>query len=332
MRAAYIERLGPPESIVYGELPSQVAGPDDVVVRVSATAVNHVDTFVRSGRYQTAMEFPFVIGRDLVGTVVESRSPEFSPGDQVWCNSLGHEGRQGAASELAVVPIDRLYHLPDGASPTRTVAVVHPAAAAYLAAFTHGNLRSGETALIAGAAGNLGSALVALITRAGGTVIATAHPDDHDYCRRLGAAHTIDYRAANIVEKVRDIVGRGVDLSIDTSGRNDMVAAVEMLAIGGRIVIVAGTGSRSELPTGALYLKDGSIRGFVISRATSAQLRDAAAVINRHLLDGALRPRSIDLLPLSAAAEAHRRIETERLHGTRLVLDVQVAPGHKSNL
>lgn len=322
MRAAYIERLGPPEAIVYGELPPPVCEPDDVLVRVTATAVDHVDTFVRSGRYPTAMEFPFVIGRDLVGNVVESRSPEFSPGDQVWCNSLGHDGRQGAASELAVVPVDRLYPLPDGASPAQAVAVVHPAATAYLAAFTHGNLRPGETALIAGAAGNVGSALVAMISRAGSTVIATAHPDDHEYCRRVGAAHTIDYRDRDIVDKVSAIVGSGIDLSIDTSGRNDMVDAVEMLAVGGRVVIVAGPASRSELPTGPLYLKDGSIRGFVISRATSAQLREAATVINRHLLDGTLRPRAVDLLPLSAAAEAHRRIETERLHGTRLVLEI----------
>ncbi|TQM25459.1 NADPH:quinone reductase [Nocardia bhagyanarayanae] len=322
MRAAYIERLGPSESIVYGELPPPVRGPGDVLVGVMATAVNPVDTFVRSGRYPTAMEFPFVIGRDLVGNVVESPSPEFAPGDQVWCNSLGHEGRQGAAAELAVVPVDRLYHLPDGASPTETVAIVHPAAAAYLAAFTHGHLRPGDTALIAGAAGNVGSALVALISRAGGTVIATADPDDHDYCRRVGAAHTIDYRERNIVDEVRGIVGSGVDLYIDTSGRNDMVDAVAMLAVGGRVVVMAGTGSRSELPTGTLYLKDGSIRGFVISRATVTQLREAATVINRHLLDGALRPRAIDLLPLSAAAEAHRRIETERLRGTRLVLEI----------
>lgn len=323
MRAAYIERLGPSDAIVYGELPPPVCGPDDVLVEVMATAVDPVDTFVRCGRYPTAMEFPFVIGRDLVGKVAESRSPEFSPGDQVWCNSLGHDGRQGAASEFAAVSVDRLYHLPDGVSPTEAVALVHPAATAYLAAFTHGDLRSGDTALIAGAAGNVGSALVAMIARAGGTAIATAHPDDHDYCRRMGAAHTIDYRTQNIVGEVRGIAANGVDLYIDTSGRNNMVDAVEMLAVRGRIVILSGTGSRSELSTGALYLKDGSIRGFVISRATTAQLRDAAAVVNRLLLDRALRPRAVEILPLSAAAEAHRRIETERLHGTRLVLAIR---------
>ncbi|WP_431962422.1 NADPH:quinone reductase [Nocardia sp. bgisy134] len=322
MRAAYIERIGAPESIVYGELPPPVCGPDDVLVEVAATSVNHVDTFVRSGRYPTAMEFPFVIGRDLVGKVIGSCSPEFLAGDRVWCNSLGHEGRQGAASELAVVPVDRLYHLPHGVSPTQAVALVHPAATAYLAAFTHGDLRSGDTALIAGAAGNVGSALVAMIARAGGTVIATAHPGDHDYCRRIGAAHTIDYRTRKIVEEVREIAEKGVDLYIDTSGRNNMVDAVELLAVGGRVVIVAGTGSRTELPTGTLYLKDGSIRGFVISRATTAQLRDAATVINRLLLDRALRPRVVEVLPLAAAAEAHRRIETEQLHGTRLVLEI----------
>src|SRR5699024_10647513 len=71
MRAAVIDDVGPASNIYPGRLPHPEPGPDDVPVAVQAVAVNHVDTFVRSGAYPTAMDFPFVVGRDLVGTVTE---------------------------------------------------------------------------------------------------------------------------------------------------------------------------------------------------------------------------------------------------------------------
>jgi NADPH:quinone reductase-like Zn-dependent oxidoreductase len=97
-------------------------------------AVNPVDTYVRTGRSRTPVAFPFVVGRDLVGTVaaVGSEAVPFRVGDRVWCNSLGHEGRQGSFAELAVVPADRLYPLPQGVDPGLAVAVAHPAGTAYL--------------------------------------------------------------------------------------------------------------------------------------------------------------------------------------------------------
>ena len=71
MRAAYVTELGAPENIVLGELPEPTLGALDVLVRTEALAVNFVDTLVRSGRYPTPKIFPFVVGRDLVGVVVE---------------------------------------------------------------------------------------------------------------------------------------------------------------------------------------------------------------------------------------------------------------------
>jgi NADPH:quinone reductase-like Zn-dependent oxidoreductase len=74
-----------------------VPGPADVLVAVETVAVNQVDTHIRSGRWQTPMPFPFVVGRDLVGTVAEGDAAGiFAPGERVWASSLGHAGRQGA--------------------------------------------------------------------------------------------------------------------------------------------------------------------------------------------------------------------------------------------
>ncbi|EFL30420.1 oxidoreductase [Streptomyces viridochromogenes DSM 40736] len=219
MQAAFIERLGPPDVIRYSEVPAPLPGPSDVLVDVAATTVNPVDTFVRSGLFRTPMDFPFVISRDLVGTVAATGDGVrgFTVGERVWCNSLGHGGRQGAAAEQAVVPADRLYRLPDRVDPYEALATVHPAATAHLALFTHGRLRRGETVVVAGGAGNVGSALVAMAAWAGARVVATARPGDAGYCRRLGAAEVVDHRAGDQWERLRDAAPDGIDLYTDTS-------------------------------------------------------------------------------------------------------------------
>ncbi|GGM33473.1 oxidoreductase [Longimycelium tulufanense] len=324
MRAAYIEELGPPEIIRYGELAAPRPGPTDVLVDVEVATVNHVDTFVRSGAWRTPIEFPFVIGRDLVGTVATAGpgAPAFRVGDRVWCNSLGHAGRQGAAAEQAVVPAGRLYHLPPGVSAADAVAVAHPAATAYLGLFTHGRVRAGDTVLVAGGAGNVGSAMIVMAAHAGARVIATARPHHAEYCRSLGASDVLDYRDPALTRHIRDARPQGIDVYLDTSGHNDLTTAVDVLAKRGRVVVLAGLQTRPVLPVGPLYLKDCSIVGFAISQATTSELAEAARTINALLADKQLRPRATDTLPLSAAAEAHRRQESGELHGRRIVLQV----------
>ncbi|WP_328316224.1 NADPH:quinone reductase [Streptomyces sp. NBC_00388] len=325
MHAAYIEELGTPDVIRYGELPPPLPGPTDVLIDVLATTVNPVDTFVRSGAFRTPVAFPFVIGRDLVGrvsalSVSGCGAPGFAAGDLVWSNSLGHGGRQGAAAEQAVVAADRLYHLPADADPYEAVAVVHPAATAYLALFTHGRMRAGETVLVAGAAGNVGSALVVMAVRAGARVVATAGARDAAYCRSLGASEVLDYRDPGLFEHIRAVTPRGVDVYLDTAGENDLTHAVGLMARRGRIVLLAGARSRPVLPAGPLYMKDCSVVGFVISHATAAELAEAAVTVNSFLGGARLRPRAAETLPLSSAAETHRRMEAGRLHGRRVVL------------
>ncbi|MFD3499208.1 NADPH:quinone reductase [Streptomyces sp. NPDC058676] len=322
MQAAYIEQLGSPDEIRYGELPPPRPGPTDVLVAVTATTVNPVDTFVRSGIFRTPVSFPQVLGRDLVGTAVEAGpgAAGFEPGDQVWCNSLGHAGRQGPAADLAVVPADRLYRLPDGVDPETAVAVLHPGGTAHLALFTHARLRPGETVFVAGAAGNVGSATVVMAVDAGARVVASAAARDREYVRSLGAETVLAYDDPDLEARLRAAHPAGVDVRIDTYGTNDLTAAVESLAPRGRIVLLAGVGSRPVLPVGPFYMKDASILGFVISHARTDELADAAAAINRLLSTGALRPRHTERIPLSELADAHRRMEKGELHGKRLIV------------
>ena len=322
MRAAYIERPGPATDIRYGELPAPRPGPTDILVDVIATTVNHVDTFVRSGAFPTPLPLPFVVGRDLTGRVAEvgPGAAGFRIGELVWCNSLGYGGRQGSAAEQAVVPVDRLYRLPGGVDPAIGVTMLHPVATAYLALFVHGRLRPGETVVVAGGAGNVGAALVALAATAGARVVATASPGDADSCRRNGAADVLDYRAPDLVERLRSACPEGVDLYLDTAGRNELAWTIDLLAVRGRVVLLAGGDTRPVLPVGALYRNDRAVIGFVISHATTAELAEAAALVNRMLAAGRVAPREIVPLPLSAAGEAHRMLERGELRGRRVVI------------
>jgi NADPH:quinone reductase-like Zn-dependent oxidoreductase len=322
MKAAYLLELGTPDVIRYGELDDPAPGPTDVLVDVVATTVNPVDTFVRSGLFRTPLPMPFVVGRDLAGVVAAAGpgAAGFAPGDAVWCGSLGHAGRQGAAAQRAVVPVERLYRLPPGVAPETAVTVAHPASTAYLALFTHGRLRAGETVVVAGAAGNVGAALVVLAAQAGARVVATAAASDAGYCASLGADAVLDYRAADLAARLRRACPDGADLYLDTSGRNELEAVLELLAFRGRVVILSGAGSRPVLPAAALYMRDLTVTGFVISHASAAELAQAAAAVNRLLAAGRLRPRATVELPLSATAEAHRMLERGELHGRRVVL------------
>jgi NADPH:quinone reductase-like Zn-dependent oxidoreductase len=324
MLAAYVTELGPAEAIRVGELPRPAPGPTDVLVRVEVVVVNPVDTLVRSGAYPTPTPFPFVVGRDLVGTVAEAGPgvAGFAAGDRVWCNSLGHGGRQGSFAEYAVVPAERCYQLPAGVDPVAAVAVLHPAATAYLALYRHGGLRPTETVYVAGAAGNVGTALTSLARAGGARVLAGARPEDAGWCRSAGAAEVVDYRDPDLRGRLAALAPAGIDLYVDTSGHLDLPGAVDLLADRGRIVLIAGGSQRLTLPVGPLYRHDRRILGFAISRAGVPELAEAAAVLNDRLAAGALPARVRVVWPLERAAEAHRAVE----RGERGRTVLRVAP------
>jgi NADPH:quinone reductase-like Zn-dependent oxidoreductase len=325
MRAAYLTELGPPRAIRLGRLPVPAIGATEVLVEVELAAVNRVDTMVRSGAYPTPTPFPFVVGRDLVGTVAATGAAVsgFAAGDRVWCNSLGHGGRQGSFSEYAAVPAERLYHLPDGADPAAAVAWVHPAATAYLALFRHASVRPGQTVFVGGGAGNVGTALLQLAAAAGARVLASAGARDADWCRRAGATAVLDYRDPRLGERLRDAAPGGVDLLVDTSGHLDLDLAMAVLAERGRVVAVAGGPQRPPLPVRAMYRLGATITGFVISHASVEELADAARALNARLAAGPVAVRLGEVLPLEQAAVAHLRVE----QGVRGRVVVAVRPG-----
>lgn len=322
MRAAFITALGPPQAIAVGDLPVPVPGPTDLLVAVELVAVNPVDTFIRSGRYPTPTPFPFVIGRDLVGTVAAAGGGAgWRVGERVWCNSLGHAGRQGSFAQYAVVPHDRCYRAPSGVAPATLVAAAHPAATAYLGWFEHAALRAGETVYVGGAAGNVGATATAMAHRAGARVVASARPQVHDRCHANGADVVLDYRDPDLAARIRDAAPGGLDVFWETSGHHDFGLVAEVVRPGGRVLLTAAVASSAQIPLPALYTRDISLHGFVISRASVPALAAAAGLISAMLTEGTLDPRVSAVLPLTAAAEAHARLEAGAVDG-RLVLRI----------
>ncbi len=322
MRAAFIQSAGGPEKIQIDFLPVPQPGPTDVLVQMEASAVNHVDLFVRSGAYRTHTPFPFVIGRDLVGTVVATGpgANEYKVGERVWCNSLGHAGRQGAFSEYAVVSSERLYRLPNGVDPVVAAPVLHAGATAYLGLVREAGLQVGETICVGGAGGGVGSSVVQLAKTMGARVIATASPRDEEWCRSCGADEVLDYQSESLYNQIRELAPEGVGVWWDNSGRNDFTAYLPMMRLGGRIIVLAGLGATPVLPVGAMYTNDVSIRGFAISNASVGDLASAAATINQLLALGCLQARIGATFNLAEARKAHEAMGSGLIRGRIVVV------------
>ena len=317
MRAAYILEPGPARSIRCGDLPKPVPDGSQVLVKVAAVAVNPIDTYIRGGAYPMALQSPFIIGRDMAGTV-EAVGPvvgRFAPGDRVWCNNQGYHGRQGTFAEFVAVDEAWLYSLPTGVGEREAVAVAHSALTACLGLVREAELRAGETVFVNGGSGNVGSAVLQLARNMGARVIVTAGGERKlRRCLELGAERAIDYQTEDVTAAVRDFAPRGVDVHWDTTRRPDFERAVPLLAHRGRIILMAGLDAHPSFPVGAFYTRDCSMHGFAVTNASEEELRGSAEIINRWLAASRLRAVIDRVLPLAEAAAALELVEA-RLQG-----------------
>jgi NADPH:quinone reductase len=313
MKAAYIEHVGPPENIRFGELPPPAVGPSDVLVKTTAVCVDPVDTLIRSGQLPEELPFPFIVGRDMVG-VVEAIGPavtRFSRGDRVWCNNQGHHGRQGTFAEYLSVDENLLYPLPPGADAKEVAAFVHSGLTACLG-LAVARLRPGESIFINGGAGNVGSAVLQLACARGARTIVTAgDAAGLDWCRQVGADCAVNYKTDHVDRAVAEFAPEGVKVYWDASGKPDFDQAVARVARKGRIIVMSGYAARPPFPVGPFYVKHCSMHGFAVTYASDAELQATADEINHWLAQGKLKVRIDRVLPLAAAAAAHRLVEDQ---------------------
>ncbi len=318
MKAAFIEKLGPPSVIQYGDLPMPEIAPQDVLVKVTAVTVDQVDTLIRSGSFETHPKFPFIIGRDMTGQVVETgrNVSRFQVGQWVWCNNQGYAGRQGTFSEYCAIHEDLLYPLPAEADPFETVAVLHSALTAVLGLQFKAGLRSGETVFVNGGDGNVGTAVLQIANKLGAKVAVTSATEEKaEWCKALGADAVINYKTEDVAEAVRKFAPNGVNVYWDATRKFDARRAVEAVAQRGRIIFITGAGHETALPVQSFFLRNCTLFGFTVTDATNQELATYASNINHWLASKSLRAKIARWLSLADAAEAHRLSESGGLFG-----------------
>lgn len=169
----------------------------DVAVEVAYSTVNYKDGLAVTGRGPVVRKYPMVPGIDFAGTVIDSRHPEFSPGDAVVLNGWGvGESHWGGFSEKARLRGDWLVPLPPAFSPAQAMAIGtagYTAMLAVLALEHHGITPDRGDVLVTGASGGLGSVAIAVLAKLGYRVVAsTGRLEEVDYLKSLGAAEIID--------------------------------------------------------------------------------------------------------------------------------------------
>jgi len=309
MKAAYINQTGPPEVITYGDMPNPKPSPSQCLIKVSAVDVNPIDTYIRSGTIPAKISFPYIVGRDLAGTILECGADvkAFKAGDRVWVTGQGVGERQGTFSEFAVADERWMHPTPGNVKDEDIVAISLVGITAHLGLVPRAKLQPGEILFVNGGSGGIGSAVVQMGKILGARVITTAgSPEKVEACRALGADLALNYKTEDLDAAIKNFAPTGVNVWWETLREPNLERAIPLLAMRGRMVVMAGRDARPPFPVGPFYTKDCSLHGFAMFNAPAEEQRGCAERINRWLSEGKLRARIDRVLPLAQTAEAHR--------------------------
>ncbi len=316
MKAAFISQPGPPESIQVGELPKPKIGPRDALVQIAATSVNPIDLYIRAGTVTMPLAYPYIIGSDLAGTVVEvgKECTRFQPGARVWGSNQGLLGRQGVTAEFAAVGEDWLYPTPKETTDADAAAIALVGITAHLGLFKHGNLKPGEKVYVPGGSGGVGSIVIQMAKAAGASVATCAGSDDRvELCRGLGADLALNYKTDDIVSELRGFAPEGIDVWFETQREPNLEVSIPLLRRRGRMILTAGRTALPTLPLGSFYTRDCSLFGFAMFNATPQEQRVCADAINAWSIEGKLKPVIGRTMPIDQAAAAHKLLEDNTL-------------------
>lgn len=313
MRAVTTPSFGGPDVLTVSDVPDAHPGPGEVVVEVAATAINRADLQQRKGYYPPPSGVTDVLGLECSGTIGEVGAgvDGWRPGDRVCALLAG-----GGYAEKVTVPAGQVMPVPDGLDLVAAAALPETAATAWSNLVTTARLVAGETLIVHGGAGGVGTTAIQIACALGARVLATAgSPEKLDLCRRLGAADAFDYRADDLRDRVRAATdGRGVDVVLDNMGASNLGLNVDLLATGGRLVVIGLQGGvRAELHLAKLLMKRGSVLATSLRsrplEEKSAVCRDLVEHVWPMVASGAVRPVVHRTLALDDVAEGHRLLE-----------------------
>jgi putative PIG3 family NAD(P)H quinone oxidoreductase len=323
MTAIEISTPGQPEVLVPVERPDPVPGAGEVLISVHAAGVNRPDVMQRRGRYAPPPGASDIPGLEVAGTIaaVGDGVTDWREGDRVCALLAG-----GGYATLAVAPAPQCLPIPVPLNFTEAAAVPETFFTVWTNVFERGRLKTGETALFHGGSSGIGTTAIQLAAARGARVFATAGSEEKcRACERLGAERAVNYRREDFGEAVASLTGgRGVDLILDIVGGEYVARNLAALAMDGRLVQIGlMAGDSASIDFRRLLGRRLTITGSTLRPRTVAEKGHIAAALRREvwpLLDeGRVRPIVYRTFPLTAAAAAHRLMESSE-HIGKIVL------------
>ena len=325
MKAVWYERTGPaPDVLVYGEMPTPVAGPGEVRVRLEASGVNPADAGRRAGSYR-AMEYPRVIANsDGAGIVdqVGDGVTRLGIGQRVWLFNGQRNGRAfGTAAEYIALAEHLVTPLPDSVSFAAGATLGIPGMTAWCCLFGDGPV-AGKTILVTGGAGAVGHYAVQLAKWGGARVIATVSSSfKAEQARLAGADLVINYKAEDVVAQALAFTEqRGIDRVVDVDFGGNIATTLKLMAMNSTIAVYATNGNRTPtLPVRELMERCIALRSLVLPALPPPLHAAAQADISKWLAAGKRIHNVAAQFPLSETAQAHLAVEKGDKLGTVVV-------------
>ncbi len=342
MRAMLMTARGGPEVLQMADVPTPQPGPGEVLVRVRAVALNHLDVWVRRGAASPKLPLPHTLGSDVAGEIAALGAgvTDLEEGQAVVLNpgvSCGHceaclsgrdnlcrhyqilgEHRAGGCAEFVVVPRANVLPKPESLSFEQAAALPLASLTAFQMVFDRAQVRPWHTVLVMAAGSGVGVYALQLCKLAGARVIAAAGSAEKlALARDLGADDVINYREEEYGPAVKRLTdGVGVDVALDHTGAENWQTTLRALRWGGTLVTCGATsGNEAVTPLAQVFYRQLSVLG-----STMGSKADLFKVL-RFVQEGRLRPVVDEVLPLERAAEAHARLERREVSG-KLVLSV----------
>jgi NADPH:quinone reductase-like Zn-dependent oxidoreductase len=343
VKALAFEKFGGPDVLAIRDVPDPKIGPDEVLVRVKACALNHLDIFVREGIPALKTPLPFWTGCDIAGDVVEvgaavkdvktgtrvAVNPNLTCGRCEFCMQgedslcvrygiLG-EHKQGGMAELVAVRADNVLPLPAHVSYTDAASFVLTNMTAWRMVVTQAQVKPGQDVLIIGVGGGVSSTAVQIAKLCGARVLVTSSSDAKlDKAKALGADVSINYsKDSDWTKAVAEHTGkRGVDVVIENVGAATWKQSIRVLKGGGRLVTCgATTGPIGETLIPLVFWKQLHIIGSTM--ANRKEFHDVMALF----FAGRLKPIVDEVVPLAEGAAAQQRLADGKQFG-KVVLTV----------
>ncbi|MEO8034208.1 MAG: NAD(P)H-quinone oxidoreductase [Acidobacteriota bacterium] len=320
MRAIVFDKYGEEDVLKIGQAPSPTLGPGDLRIAVKATALNRADLLQRQGHYPPPPGASPILGMECSGVVIETGRDVagWKSGDRVMALLPG-----GGYAEEVVVDSGSAFRIPDGLTFEEAGALPEVFLTAFLTVFELARAQSGESILVHGGGSGIGTATTTLCKLAGMRVVVTAGSEEK--CRRClehGADVAINYNTEDFVTRAGT-----VDVVLDHLGARYLPRDLEILNIGGRVVIIGSMGGERtiQLDVNSLLSKRQQIIGSTLrARPNSEKAALVHAFLTRFGADleaGRIRPVINHILDLGEAAEAHRLMKSSG-HFGKIVLRV----------